>query len=404
MATSSLESVSPISAVCPGPSPVDEPTFHLGYRRWLDGLRGVAILLVLAFHFGLLPGGSLGVDIFFVLSGFLITSLLAEEWQRRGSISLKQFYLRRVLRLLPAFVALLLVYAIYTLVCTPPELWNSRWYALAVAACYVSNWNNLHGADMTMLGHCWSLSLEEQFYLLWPALLYVMLRKLPRKQILLIVAAGILAAATLRAGMHHQHRFLGTAKIDIMRLYAGLDTRADALLSGCLASLLVTWNLVPRSSQFVKRITLGAPIAVGLIAFCLFWRDMGHTQCYDGLFTVVAVSVAVVIIRLLAAPAGIGAKIIESAPLVGAGRISYGLYLFHVPILDCFGSENLGWRHPVATTLVAVLSVAAALLSFYLIERPFLRLKDRLHASDRATRVGALPANTERAAQPRQAA
>jgi peptidoglycan/LPS O-acetylase OafA/YrhL len=404
MANSVPENVAPIAAACPNPAPADEPTFHLGYRRWLDGLRGVAILLVLAFHFGLLPGGSLGVDIFFVLSGFLITSLLAEEWQRRGSISLKQFYLRRVLRLLPAFVALLLVYTVYTLLRTPPELWSSRWYALAVAACYVSNWNNLHGADMSMLGHCWSLSLEEQFYLVWPALLYVMLCKLPRKRILLIVGAGILAAATLRAGMHHQHRLFGTAKIDIMRLYAGLDTRADSLLAGCLASLLVTWNLVPRSPTFVKRITLGAPIAVGLIAFCLFWRDMGHTQCYDGLFTVVAVSVAVVIVRLLVAPAGIGAKILESAPLVGAGRISYGLYLFHVPVIECFGSTNLGWQHPGTTTVVAVLSVAAALLSFYLVERPFLRLKDRLHAAGKAV-DGALPTNTQSEGQAqRQAA
>src|SRR5437588_1185775 len=83
--------------------------FHLGYRRWLDGLRGVAILLVLAFHLGPLPGGFLGVDIFFVLSGFLITSLLMEEWQSSGFINLKQFYLRRALRLLPAFVLLLLL-------------------------------------------------------------------------------------------------------------------------------------------------------------------------------------------------------------------------------------------------------------------------------------------------------
>src|SRR5436305_4540456 len=105
MTTSPPASVLPIPAACPDA----EAGFHLGYRRWLDGLRGVAILLVLAFHLGLLPGGSIGVDIFFVLSGFLITTLLVEEWQKHGAISLKHFYLRRALRLLPAFAALLLV-------------------------------------------------------------------------------------------------------------------------------------------------------------------------------------------------------------------------------------------------------------------------------------------------------
>src|SRR5437588_2017988 len=101
--------------------------FHLGYRRWLDGLRGVAILLVLAFHFGFLPGGSLGVDVFFVLSGFLITTVLVEEWQRRGSISLKNFYLRRALRLLPAFFTLLLILLLGSLLLPPAEGAARRW-------------------------------------------------------------------------------------------------------------------------------------------------------------------------------------------------------------------------------------------------------------------------------------
>jgi peptidoglycan/LPS O-acetylase OafA/YrhL len=391
MAISPLESISPIQAT-------DEPSFHLGYRRWLDGLRGVAILLVLAFHLQLLPGGSLGVDVFFVLSGFLITNLLAEEWQRRGSINLKHFYLRRVLRLLPAFVVLLLAFAIHTLVRRPSEEWGARWHELAAAACYVANWNQFHGASWTILGHTWSLSLEEQFYLLWPMLLFVMLRYLPRRQILIIVAAGILAAATLRFGMHHQHRLFGTAKTDIMRLYTGLDTRADSLLAGCLASLLATWNLLPQSRRFVTGIKVSSLIAVILVGFCLFFRDLGHSQYYDGLFTLVAIAVAVIIVRLLMVPTGLGGKILEFGPLVGAGKISYGLYLFHIPFVDWFGSSGVGWRNPGTTALVAILTLAAALLSFYLIERPFLRLKDRLHSSEA---TGALPA---RASSERQAA
>src|SRR5207237_8346905 len=125
--------------------------FHLGYRRWLDGLRGVAILLVLAFHFGFLPGGSLGVDVFFVLSGFLITTLLAEEWQRRGSISLKHFYLRRALRLLPAFVSLLVVWCLATVLLRSAAEAVARRQELLVAACYVAAWPALHMVGLPVL-------------------------------------------------------------------------------------------------------------------------------------------------------------------------------------------------------------------------------------------------------------
>ena len=148
MAASSEECAIAIAAPClsslnsTNPTPATnqdiQPPFHLGYRRWLDGLRGVAILAVLAFHFGFLPGGALGVDLFFVLSGFLITSLLVEEWQRAGSISLKQFYLRRGLRLMPAFVVLLLIIAVIAIL-GDAEAAPGRWSQILVAACYISN-------------------------------------------------------------------------------------------------------------------------------------------------------------------------------------------------------------------------------------------------------------------------
>jgi peptidoglycan/LPS O-acetylase OafA/YrhL len=375
----------PIPAVCPIPATAassDEPaSFHLGYRRWLDGLRGVAILLVVFFHLQLLPGGALGVDLFFVLSGFLITNLLVEEWLRRGSISLKRFYFRRALRLLPGFIVLLLVFIVHTLLTSPPETIAARWHELAVVACYVANWNQLHGASLTLLGHTWSLSVEEQFYLLWPVLLCLLLYlKVPRRHILILVIGAIIASAMLRLGLHNQHRFLGGPKIDIMRLYAGLDTRADALLAGCLAGLVASWNWLPTSCRFIASIKAASVFAVLVLAFCLLKRDLCSSQYYDGLFTVVALMTAILIIRLLVAPSRIGAAILESAPLVSVGRISYGLYLFHAPVIACFDEDSLGWRHLGTTALAFVLSVAAALLSFYLVERPFLRLKDRLGA------------------------
>src|SRR5579885_2477102 len=155
------------------PRPDNDPPggFHLGYRPWLDGLRGLAILAVFVYHLQLITGGFLGVDVFFVLSGFLITSLLLEEWQRRGTISFPRFYMRRALRLLPAFFAFLLACFVYIVIFRPDEVAAFRKEAL-VAACYVSNWPTLHQVPMPTLGHAWSLSLEEQFYFLWPLLLY----------------------------------------------------------------------------------------------------------------------------------------------------------------------------------------------------------------------------------------
>ena len=148
--------------------PIDSEPFRLGYRRWLDGLRGVAILLVLAYHFGFISGGWIGVDIFFVLSGFLITTVLAEEWRDRGSFSLPRFYLRRALRLFPAFAVLLTMCAAAIPFLSGPTERTEALQKLAVAACYVANWPMLHNVNLTWIGHSWSLSVEEQFYLLWP--------------------------------------------------------------------------------------------------------------------------------------------------------------------------------------------------------------------------------------------
>ncbi len=365
-----------------------ECIFHLGYRRWLDGLRGVAILLVLAFHLAPVPGGFLGVDIFFVLSGFLITSLLMEEWQSSGAICLKQFYFRRALRLLPAFVLLLFLccLSIFFLP-TIEEKW-ARLQETAVAACYLSNWPMLHQTSMPILGHTWSLSVEEQFYILWPTLLYIMLRlRLSRRCILLLVCCGIAASAMLRTGLYHWHQNHGTDRTTVIfRLYRGLDTRADALLAGCLLGLLAAWNLLPKSQRFIRWTGATSILGVIYLAYLVSCRRPEDPLYYHGLFTVVALMAVIFLARLLSAPARFACRILESAPLVGTGRISYSLYLFHMPILHLvmpvglFLGSALGrfWAYAVLVLLVVGLSFLAAMLSYRFVERPFLRLKDRM--------------------------
>ena len=244
-----------------------------------------------------------------------------------------------------------------------------------------------------MIGHTWSLSLEEQFYLVWPLLLYGMLRLgLSRRQIVLVVIGGIFASALLRLGMRHQHQIFDLPKVDSFQMYAGLDTRADCPLVGCLTALLAAWNYLPSSKRFLITIKLASPLAVAGLAFCLWRYDAYSSQYYDGMFTGAALMAAVVIVRLLAAPSGIFVATLELSPLVVAGRISYGLYLFHVLFMLWLGDQGLGWRYPLNTAIVAVLSFAAAFLSFYLIERPFLRLKDRLSSTKPAPPTAVHPA------------
>jgi peptidoglycan/LPS O-acetylase OafA/YrhL len=353
--------------------------FHLGYRRWLDGLRGLAILLVLAFHLGLLPGGSLGVDVFFVLSGFLITALLVEEWQGRAAISLRAFYVRRALRLLPAFLILLGVCGLYSLWLPTSEATALR-KQMVVAACYVSNWPRVHGVGMATLGYTWSLSVEEQFYLLWPVLLYGLLRLgLSRRRVFLLVGGGILGSALLRAVLYRLHPVAGPEKTaNVIRLYMGLDTRADALLVGCLVGLLAAWDLVPTSRRFVQGAGGAALAAVAGLGFLARYRCLEHSQYYHGLFTGVALMTAVILVRLLAAPSPLGSAVLEWGPLVGLGRISYGLYLFHIPVIRWVPLGRLGWGNLSGTLLAAGLSVAAAVASYFCIERPCLRLKHRV--------------------------
>jgi len=368
--------------------------FHLGYRRWLDGLRGWAILFVLAFHLGILPGGSLGVDTFFVLSGFLITTLLVEEWQQRGSISLRHFYLRRALRLFPGLFTLLLLYGLTNWWRLPPDEAVAHYWEILVAACYVSNWHTLHGVNMTGLGHTWSLSAEEQFYLLWPAGLCAMLAlRLSRRRIVQLVWAGIAACVLLRMGMYQMHRGSpGEKAVAIARMCAGLDTRADSLLVGCLLGLVVTAGALPRSRRFRRAVGSTALLAATGLTYLALFSAQTQTAYFLGLFTLVALMVGAIILHMLVAPSRIAVWLLECAPIVRAGRISYGLYLYHMLIIYWMRPVRLGWQHPGNIAAIAVLSLAAALLSYYAIERPCLRLKDRF--GHRPLAAQALPART----------
>src|ERR1700732_2735956 len=198
-----------------------------GYEPALDGIRAIAVLMVMMGHLNLVYAGGLGVDIFFVLSGYLITAILIAEFAANGRISLKKFYARRALRILPAVILLLVVLNVFAAVSQSGEqAAKFRWDSLG-ALFYIANWLRAFGRDLGIIGHLWSLSIEEQFYFFWPiTLAFLLSRKLSANQILLIIALAVTFV-----NLDRVYLYQGLQSFN--RIYNGLDSRADALLVGC---------------------------------------------------------------------------------------------------------------------------------------------------------------------------
>lgn len=348
----------------------------LGYRPYLDGLRGVAILAVLGMHthhvtgWSLLAGGSLGVDIFFVLSGFLITSLLLEEHARDGAVRLKSFYVRRALRLLPAFVLLLAALALGGAAMLSAAEAARTLRAIPIAFFYLSDLAIAFGAaDLGALKHTWSLAVEEQFYLVWPPLLCLALRAGFSRRAIFAATAGLAAAVFLLRAI------LWDGPASISRLYFSIDTRADALLIGCLAAMLVAWRLIPRTPALEIALLRWGRASAAILAALIVVVPHSEPGLYRGGFTLVALATAILILGMMLRLRGVGAAVLERRWLVATGRISYGLYLWHYPVFKAAG--NLAAPPPIQLAVALAATFAVSGLSFLLVERRFLRLKRR---------------------------
>lgn len=328
---------------------------RLGYVPALDGLRGIAISGVLACHlFGLhsgsvATGGFFGVDLFFVLSGFLITTLLLEERDRDGRVSLRGFYVRRARRLLPALGGLI---ALFLLVMIVGGQTLHGLVVVAAGALYVGNIAHLAGVHTLPLDHLWSLAEEEQFYLVWPVLLALLLRKLPEPRLLRWLAATAALVAAYRL-------LLAGFGAGTDRLYFGPDTHADGLIIGCAAAIYRRrGGRMP--SQRVALFALAAVVAVFFI---------GRQTLAWMMFGLAPFNLAAAILVLAATGTGFLTSRLAVRPLVYLGAISYSLYVWHQ-----FARWLLGWQHPwVALPLALLLAVA----SYHWIEQPFRRHRTR---------------------------
>ncbi|WP_317891280.1 acyltransferase family protein [Paenibacillus oceani] len=307
------------------------------YMPGLDGLRALSVLAVIAYHMNVswAPGGLLGVAVFFTLSGYLITDQLVAQWQTTKRIDFAGFWMRRIRRLMPAMFVMLAVVGAWLLLFDRGRLASLQGDFVSVALYFNNWWLIFHQVSYfesfgppSPLGHLWSIAIEEQFYLIWPILLLVLLRVTKQRGKLMIFILLGAAASTIAMAMIY------VPGSDPSRVYYGTDTRAFALLIG--AALAVAWPsrslsaAVSDKSRLVLDILGGA----GLLAIVwLIWKTNEYDSLlYHGGLALFSVLTAVVT-AVLAHPASRVAKVMGSKPLRWIGVRSYSLYLWHFPVM-----------------------------------------------------------------------
>lgn len=352
------------------PRPVDS---HTSYVPAIDGLRTVAVLGVLIYHLNpaWFPGGYLGVGMFFTLSGYLITANLMRSYRRGKGLGLPTFWLRRFRRLVPAVALMLVTVLLLTIFFDLPKLGENARFSLS-SLFYVNNWHVIaegqsyfdRFAGHAPLDHMWSLSVEEQFYLFWPLVLFVLLKLTGGKRAPLVVSTLVLAAVSFG-----WMAFLFNTGSDATRVYEGTDTRAGGILLGAALAIALTnaqgYRIPPRL------LTIPAALLGVLGIAALFWLLPDYSpHLYNwGLLALSAASVAVITAAL--DKRTLTSKFFGLTPLRWIGERSYGIYLWHLPAIVFIPEwENLPWAHPALVTAVAV---ALAHISWTLVEDPVRR-------------------------------
>jgi peptidoglycan/LPS O-acetylase OafA/YrhL len=333
--------------------------WRLGHRPALDGVRGVAILMVLIDHLalrGVTSAGGVGVTMFFTLSGFLITSLMLEEHDAMGRVSLRAFYRRRVLRLLPALLVFLQAMLIAWRFIGPGA---ATPVDVLLALSYFGNWFSAAGFDLHGVAHTWSLAVEEQFYIAWPIVFVLLSRRSALRKILLWVAGlGAVGFATIRwvewDGGHGG-----------VWIYFATEARADALLIGCLVAAWLHRGRDRAAAPMVA--TLAIVAMVPLFLTTQFTRAV----VLPTVAPLLAAAVVVSVVR------GNYAGWLTSRWLVYVGRRSYALYLWNFPLL-WIGTALMPGLRGLNTVLLLGASWGLTCLSWHYVERPFLARRHSL--------------------------
>lgn len=337
------------------------------YNPVLDGIRCTAVLMVMAFHASMprMGGGYLGVDVFFVLSGFLITSILQGEIDRSGSIDVKRFYMRRLLRLAPALSLMLAAYLLMAPFAWPEIPFRTDLRDAGLAFFYLADYSSALAGIPVKLRHSWSLAVEEHFYLAWPLLLIILNRRLDRRQMMWTLAAMYVVFTAWRIYCDLQ------GSSGYTHSYYRFDTRLSGLVIGALLSLFLS----SRAHLQISRSDLLALLALLIVAGCT-WHYTVNSQAalIYGITAVELATVALIIIAMNAPTARTCAILSHPVPTY-IGRMSYGMYLWHYPIfVYLWGHWPWYWILPVG----GVLTFGLAVISYHTIEgfaRDYWRLK-----------------------------
>jgi peptidoglycan/LPS O-acetylase OafA/YrhL len=325
----------------------------------LDGLRALAVLLVFVGHVDQhhLPGGYIGVEVFFIISGYLITNLLLREHARTGTISLRRFYLRRLLRLWPA---LLLFVVVVTPIAALDHIGKPVPDGLAALFYLTDFWANVEG-HFSLLLHTWSLAVEEQFYLVWPALLIVALRRGLRGGSLAIgLAVAVLAGVLVT---------LGTTQLDLPLIQYLPNAHIAELVSGVALALALDGKL---PSSALLRPAAGTVAALGGMAMLIVFEVLVPAKWWA--WPLATLAAWPIVAHLVLHHDGWLARVFSSRPMVWLGRRSYGFYLWHYAVIELLLRSMPAWEAGVVG-LGLTLAISAA--SFRYWEQPFLRIKER---------------------------
>jgi peptidoglycan/LPS O-acetylase OafA/YrhL len=341
----------------------------------LDALRALAVLLVLLDHSELstlwgiaVVDGGLGVEMFFVLSGFLITWLLLSENEHHGHIGLLSFYRHRIARLMPALLAYLCAGLLLLLAQDKPVPWG----AVVSSAFYVINYYQaLTGAQTHYLAHCWSLAIEEQFYLLWPLILIVLLRR--HEPLVPVLALAIGALWILKAFL-----IIDSGASDAY-VYRSLETRTDQLAMGCLlAAMLKSASWRHGFEALARHRWVLWTVGTGLLLSTMFLRhSMVEKYLFGYTIEPLLVAMLLPLVILEAQGTHVLARLLNAAPLVLIGQISYGIYLYHPLVMHPVRRVTESWSGSASLGILAsILAVIGlAYLSFRFFEQP---LRQRL--------------------------
>lgn len=355
--------------------------FRLGNRPPLTGVRALCMIPVVVYHsdFHTLPGAWVPLQVFFVLSGFLITAMLSAEGRRNKRVSLTGFYSRRIVRLVPPLlltVALLAIYGSFVHVADASQrLWGD-----SVSAMTYSDYRQAlgHAPFFGYLAQTWSLAVEEQFYIIWAVLMVAAVATQKRRLSYVFAIAGITLSIADRLWLTYSSPHFNA--VTFTRIYYAFDSRADALFFGCLLGLLASDGYFSHWKQWaIRLLTVAAVGASVFLCWILLYAPLWQENLVVWWLPLSTLASGIILVFFVIRPQAIGSRLVGIAPLVFLGELSYAIYLIHFPVFLALtpGADGTHWSFWPTEILRLAIVFALACASWFLIEKPLMRWRQR---------------------------